>query len=106
MLRQARADEQARLVAAMTTIEDLLDGDVRSRAASREYILRAPRPGDLGWVVARHGALYAQEYGWDEQFEALVCRDRRRVRAALRPPAASAAGSPSWMEKTWAASSS
>jgi DNA-binding MarR family transcriptional regulator/GNAT superfamily N-acetyltransferase len=61
--------DQARLVGAMQSIQGLLAAPGPRPPA---YVLRAPRPGDMGWVVARHGALYAQEYGWDEQFEALV----------------------------------
>jgi DNA-binding MarR family transcriptional regulator/N-acetylglutamate synthase-like GNAT family acetyltransferase len=69
MLRQLPAAGQARLVQAMRAIETVL-GD--SPEPKTPYILRSHQPGDMGWVVHRHGVLYAQEYRYDETFEALV----------------------------------
>lgn len=61
--------EQSRLVGAMHEIETLLGAKPESKAP---YVLRPHQPGDIGWIIHRHGVLYAQEYGWDETFEALV----------------------------------
>jgi DNA-binding MarR family transcriptional regulator/GNAT superfamily N-acetyltransferase len=61
--------DQARLVQALDTVETLLGA---RRPEAPAYVLRPHRPGDVGWVVQRHGALYAREYGWNEEFEALV----------------------------------
>jgi DNA-binding MarR family transcriptional regulator/GNAT superfamily N-acetyltransferase len=60
---------QRRLLHATGTIESLLGAPRSDRAP---YLLRPPQPGDIGWVVARHGAIYAHEYGWDLTFEGLV----------------------------------
>lgn len=69
MLGPLSAADRERLIQAMHTFEALLGAQPEPKVP---YILRPPQPGDMGWVVQRHGALYAQEYGWDEQFEALV----------------------------------
>lgn len=69
----AAMPEQAQnaLVAAMARIEALLPGVARTPSP---WLLREPRPGDIGWVISRHGALYAEEYGYNHRFEALVAK--------------------------------
>jgi len=72
MLGKLDDGAQARLVAAMDEIETLLGG--KAAAQGKPYILRQPRHGDFGWIVARHAELYAQEYGWTDPFEGLCAQ--------------------------------
>lgn len=68
MLAPLKSGERGRLVSAMQTVESLLNGD----QAAGEIVLREHRPGDMGWVVERHAALYYQQDGWGPRFEALI----------------------------------
>jgi DNA-binding MarR family transcriptional regulator/GNAT superfamily N-acetyltransferase len=69
MLTTLSPADQTHLIDAMHTVERLLGGRSEPKVP---YLLRQHRPGDIGWVIHRHAALYTQEYGWDGSFEALV----------------------------------
>jgi DNA-binding MarR family transcriptional regulator/N-acetylglutamate synthase-like GNAT family acetyltransferase len=69
MLAKLSPHVQRQLLEAMRTIQRLLDPNSAPQAS---YLLRFHQPGDMGWIVHRHGVLYSQEYGYDECFEALV----------------------------------
>ncbi|GHJ37376.1 hypothetical protein Sm713_29850 [Streptomyces sp. TS71-3] len=72
LLGRVPAGDRSRLTGAMRTIQDILS---RDRSPHRDdVVLRAPGPGDLGWIIQRNAAVYAAEFGWNSDYEALVAR--------------------------------
>ncbi|MDO9357982.1 MAG: bifunctional helix-turn-helix transcriptional regulator/GNAT family N-acetyltransferase [Polaromonas sp.] len=69
LLSPLAASAQQKLTQALATVQRLLDP---AAAPASSPVLREPKPGDMGWVVQQHGEIYAREYGWNSEFEALV----------------------------------
>ena len=82
MLGRLSPPEQERAIRAMRAIQTVLGGAPEPRVP---YVLRPHQAGDMGWVIHRHGALYTQEYGWDETFEALVAEIAARFIRTFNP---------------------
>lgn len=82
-LRTLDAEQRGRLVAALTDAETLLSGAASAPAAAP--VIRPHRPGDIGWVIAAHGRIYAEDYGWDIEFEAFVAEIAARFLREFRP---------------------
>src|SRR5215468_9553697 len=75
ILARLQPADQTQLIAAMRTIETLLEKNSNATARARQKLtLRPPRHGDFGWMVKRHAELYAREYGWVEPFEGLCAQ--------------------------------
>jgi DNA-binding MarR family transcriptional regulator/GNAT superfamily N-acetyltransferase len=72
LLAGVAPEDRSRLAEGLRTVRTLLSGGHAPRP--EDVVLRAPAPGDLGWIVQRNAALYAAEYGWNAEYEALVAR--------------------------------
>jgi DNA-binding MarR family transcriptional regulator/GNAT superfamily N-acetyltransferase len=81
MLDPLTADQRSTLVESMTVISNL----IRPGVGRRTVTFRGLEAGDMGWVVQRHGAIYADEFGWDAEFEALVAKIVADYHANLKP---------------------
>ncbi|HTR65560.1 MAG TPA: helix-turn-helix domain-containing GNAT family N-acetyltransferase [Terriglobales bacterium] len=72
LLRGLSPPQLSEMTNAMETIQRALGDNPDHDDTKGPYLLRLHQPGDMGWIVHRHAVLYSQEYGYDEQFEALV----------------------------------
>ncbi|MFI5754579.1 GNAT family N-acetyltransferase [Streptomyces sp. NPDC051569] len=72
LLDRVEPEEWPRLTEAMRTVREILGAERPGTPHPAGPVLRGPAPGELGWIVQRHGAVYAAEYGWNTEFEGLV----------------------------------
>jgi DNA-binding MarR family transcriptional regulator/GNAT superfamily N-acetyltransferase len=83
LLERLAPPDRARLVTAMDTITQLLSEE--KPASTPGFHLRPHRPGDIGWMIQKHGELYTAEYGWDASFEALAAEVGAQFLRAFDP---------------------
>ena len=69
LLAELPVDRQDKLVKALETVQQLLDEPPEKRVP---FTLRPHQPGDMGWIIRRQTQLYANEFGWDGTFEAML----------------------------------